>query len=429
MHKTIMQHWHLYQPRRYGKNIWNSKINSECYKPNAEKGNLKFVSFDIGPTLVKWLNKNDPKTLELIRDADHGQAMSVPYSHRIMPLIRHDEDIKTQIAWGNKYFERLFNRKPEGMWLPETAVNKKVLEVMADFGIKYTIGAPWQKKGHPDTARHFRVDLGNGKEVSYFFYHPFSGDVSFQAWTTQNADATAAYVNQVTKNNEAMLLAWDGELMGHHRKYADLWAEYFPTAVGKIKGMQFVTLNDFIAKNKPKGYAEIIGNSSWSCHCGIERWRKGCKCTGDAPKSYQEPMLRAFESLEDKVHEIFVEEGSKLFEDAWEARNNFVDIELGLITKKEFLQKYSKDKDKKNAAYHLLLAEYHSQLMFTSCGWFFDNMGLEAEYNIIDAARAVNHVKNAVGKDIKDCLKELKHAYNWKTAVTGLEILNKHLVS
>lgn len=422
--KTVMQHWHIYQPRRYDKSHWNSKINKECYKPNAEKGNFNFVSFDLGPTLAQWLKKNDPSTFELIAKSDKGQAMAMPHSHRIMPLVRHDEDIKTQIIWGKKYFKSIFGRETEGMWLPETATSKRVLKAMAEEGIKYTTGAPWQKKGEQCTTKPFKIKLDD-KEITYFFYHPFSGDVSFHAWTTQNADATAAYISQMMNNNEVMLLAWDGELIGHHRKDADLWAEYFPKAVEKIKGLRFITLNDYLKKNKVYDYAEISENSSWSCHCGLDRWKKGCYCTGNTPKSYQEAMLKAFEKLEDKVHEIFEE--AKYFNDPWEARNDFIDIELGNISKEDFLKKHLKEKAEAENALELLKAEYHCQIMFTSCGWYFENMGLEAEYNIMDAAKAINHVKNAIGKDVKGCLKGLHHAYNWKTNVNAYSILEKSL--
>lgn len=435
MVKYLLQHWHFYQPRRYKKRIdWNSIINKECYKPNAEKGNLNFVSFNVGPTLLQWLEKNDKKTLDLIIKQDCGQALAMPFSHRIMPLIRHDEDLKTQIIWGQKYFEAYFGRKAEGMWLPETATNKRVCRALAEHGIKYTIGASWQKQGNKDTTRPYKINLGKGLDLIYFFYHPFSAEVAFQEWTTQNADTTAQHINGFMRDEEMLLLAWDGELIGHHRKNADLWAEYFPKAAKKINGLKFLTIKDYLANHKVDSYTSIVENSSWSCLCGIERWRKGCGCLGrdengrEFAKSFQEPMLKALESLEDNVHEIFVEEGSKYFKDVWEARNNFIDVQLGLLSIKQFFDRHlKKPLTTHSFLTHLLKAEYYAQLMFTSCGWFFANMDIEAEYNIIDAARVINLAKKAVGKDLEPCVKHLKDAYNWKTKVTAEQLLKKYL--
>jgi len=426
-----MQHWHIYQPRRY-RDRWNNIINAECYRPNAELGNFRHVSFDIGPTLAKWMRKHDEQTLQKIIASDNGQALAMPYSHRIMPLVRHEEDLKTQILWGIRWFEHLFKRKPEGMWLPECATNKRVCLAMAKEGIKYTIGAPWQRQG--GTSQPCAIKLEDNYKMLYFFYHPFSAEISFQPWTTLNADTTLDYICRTFNNEELILLAYDGELFGHHRKGAEHWAAYLPTAASKRGGMKLLTIADYLKNTKDIKEAVLVENSSWSCRCGLKRWSDGCSCAGvdangrEFPKSYQRPLLTALELLEDKVHEIYVDEAEKYFKDVWEARNDFILIELKEITRKEFFKKHTKkDLSDNQFLFDLLFAEYFVQSSFTSCGWFFANMGIEAEYNIMDAARSAKLVKKATGKDISGIvLKELRHAYNWYTGTTAEQVFRKY---
>ncbi|MDP2908074.1 MAG: DUF3536 domain-containing protein, partial [Nanoarchaeota archaeon] len=421
MVKHVLQHWHFYQPRRNDK--WTRRINKECYVPNSKNGILKHVSFNIGPTLIEWFNKHDKETLERMIQSDEGQALAQPYNHRIMPLIRHDEDLKTQIIWGKKYFKKFFKREPEGMWLPETATSKRVCKELAKQGIKYVIGAPWQKKGQQDTSKPYKIKLGKDLELIYFFYNPISGNIAFNNHNAygqrflDNVDTTLEHLTNVVKDKEIQQLAYDGETFGHHHKFADLWAEYFPKGVAKRKDMKMITVNEYIKKFEIKDYANIWDNSSWSCHCGdLKRWTKGCDCAG-GHKAYQEPLLKALEKLEDNIHEIFIDETSEYFKDAWDARNDYIDLKLESVTEEEFFKKHLKKevtKEEESFLKKLLEAEYNLQLSFTSCGWFFPEMGIQAEQNMLDAYKATELIKEATSKDLTTgLLKGLDLVEDW----------------
>jgi len=441
MTKHILQHWHFYQPRRNDK--WTRKITKECYSPNSKNGILNHISFNIGPTLIDWLSKYDKETLQRMAKSDKGQALAQPYNHRIMPLIRYDEDLKTQIIWGKKYFKKFFGRDPEGMWLPETATNKRVCKELAKQGIKYVIGAPWQKKGEQDTSKPYKIKLGKDLEIIYFFYNPISGNIAFNNTNAfgkkflDNVDTTLEHLARATKDEEMLLLAYDGETFGHHHKFADLWAEYFPKGVEKRKDMKMITIDEYLKKFEIKDYADINENSAWSCRCGnLERWTKGCNCAG-GHKKYQEPLLKALEKLEDKTHNILTKETGKYFKNAWDARNDYIDLILENVTEKEFFKKHLKkeaSQEKETFLKKLLEAEYHVQLSFTSCGWFFSDLGVQAEQNILDAYKAAELIKETTSEDLTTgLLKDLELVEDWtidkgkKVRITGRELLEDNL--
>jgi len=441
MVKYVLQHWHFYQPRKNDK--WTKIINNECYSPNSKNGILNHVSFNIGPTLIDWFEKNDKETLDNMVRADKGQALAQPYNHRIMPLIRHDEDLKTQIIWGKKCFQKHFKREPEGMWLPETATSKRVCKELANQGIKYTIGAPWQKKGRNDTSKPYKVILDKSSEIIYFFYNPMSGNIAFNSHNCHgqkfldNVDYTLDHLAKASKDESMTLLAYDGETFGHHHKFADLWAGYFPQGVKKRKDMEMVTLEEYLRRFGAKAKADIWDDSSWSCHCGgLKRWTKGCDCAGGY-KAYQEPLLKALERLEDSVHEIFANESSNYFKDPWEARNDYIDTKLGLLSLDDFFAKHlKKDFSSNNQLFlkQLLEAEYYVQLSFTSCGWFFPEMGVQAKQNMLDAYKAAVIIREAVSEDlVTPLLKDLELAEDWthdkgrKVHTTGRRLLESGL--
>ncbi len=405
MEKTIIHHLHFYQPRR--NDDWTSKINEECYKPLSHKGVFSHISFNIGPTLIDWFVKNDPITLMKIVESDNGQAIAQPYNHRIMPLIRYDEDLKTQIIWGKKYFKAFFGREPEGMWLPETATSKRVCRKLVEEGIKYTIGAPWQMKDVSNFDEPYFVDLGDNLKIIYFFYHPISGKVAFNEEFISgkkfldNVDLTLDYFSAFT--SKLLFLAYDGETFGHHHKFADMWLSYFPICVDSRTDFKMLTLNDYLNNFEVKSKGDFFDFSSWSCHCGgLKRWITGCSCAG-GKMDYQEPMLRAFEYLEDKVHEIFVEESTGYFKNIWFARNDYIDLRIGVMKNEDFFRQHLKHNIscfKEEFLRTLLLSEYFVQLSFTSCGWFFPEMSIQAKQNIFDAYTAAKLVDNILKTDL-----------------------------
>src|SRR4030042_1413402 len=198
MERFICIHGHFYQPPRenawsgsierqdsaYPYHDWTERVTAECYLPNAlapvldDEGfidrivnNYASMSFDFGPTLLDWLEKNRADVYQAIIEADkqsqkrcsgHGGAMASVYNHVIMPLADR-RDRYTQVRWGISDFERRFGRQPEGMWLPETAVDLETLDIMAELGLKFTILAPHQaRRGRLTCRRAGWRDVGGG---------------------------------------------------------------------------------------------------------------------------------------------------------------------------------------------------------------------------------------------------------------------------
>lgn len=434
MVKQLLQHLHAYQPRN--NDPWTGIITEQSYKPMSENGSFDTSSFNIGPTLLKWLKQNSTETLETILLADTGQALAQPYNHRIMPLVRHDEDLKTQIVWGKKYFETFFGREPNGMWLPETATNSRVCRALVDEGIQYSIGAPWQ--GKPlnaqnqslDTSRPYKIDLGDGKEIIYFFYNDISGAMAYAGKNDfgesyfSNVEKDLSSLSKRVQDGEMLLLAYDEETFGHHKPFADLWQKYLSQGVKEQGDFELLTIAKYLQKFPVTEYAKLQENSSWSCRDkGIKRWSGDCACAEGHGK-FKEPLLKLFEGVEDIVHDIYFNDTEKYLKDPVQARNDFIDIELGNITEAEFLFEHLKQKEYlETKAYimSLLSAEHYAQLSMTSCGWFFPEFHLQTKENIRDAYKAIKTIESVTSQNLEtDFLNGLDAVRDWKI-VDGLK--------
>ncbi len=416
--KLLSQHWHFYQPR--GNDVWASIIDEQCYKPNSENGILRDISFNIGPTLIEWFERNDPNTLERMVSADRGQVIAQPYNHRILPLIRYEEDLKTQVRWGKEHFKRYFNRSPRGMWLPEAATDTRTCNALVDEGIEYTLGAWWQGKtedgGRIDPSDAYNVDLGDGKSICYLFYHPVSAEIAFNSHIgtglrfLDNADMALEALIDKTADDPLVLLAYDGETFGHHHRLADHWAGYFPRAVEKRSGVAMLTPDQYIDYIGAKSKALIEEKSSWSCLCGgLKRWTEGCNCAG-GKKDYQSTLLAVLESQEDKVHDLFSTYAGKALRDPWAARDDYIHVLIREETFEEMIARHLKryrTREGISALKGLFEAEYLTQLSFTSCGWFFPEINIQTKNNIRDAYSASKKIRDSIGHDISPPLAEL----------------------
>ena len=176
--RSIVIHGHFYQPPRENPWLeeverevsaaphhdWNARIEQECYRavvaarvlaPNGRisriVNTLEYISFNFGPTLLEWMEHAAPDTYARVLEADrksvtrlgHGNAIAQPYHHAILPLSSRRDKV-TEVRWGIADFKRRFGREPEGMWLPETALDDETLDVLAQEGMKFTIVAPGQ---------------------------------------------------------------------------------------------------------------------------------------------------------------------------------------------------------------------------------------------------------------------------------------------
>jgi alpha-amylase/alpha-mannosidase (GH57 family) len=320
--KYICIHGHFYQPPRenpwlnkvelqesaYPYHDWNHRINAECYVRNSasrildEDGrieaimnNYAWMSFNIGPTLLAWMENETPETYKAILQADkdsmelfsgHGSALAQAYNHLIMPLA-NERDQETQVIWGIEDFRSRYKRDPEGMWLGETAVNTSTLEMLAKHGIKFTILSPYQAKrvrkiGTKDwkDATHAKVDskkaykckLPSGNEIALFFYDgPASQGVAFEGLLNNGVRFAERLQGLFSDNHDLELahIATDGESYGHHHKLGEMALSYCLDHLEKQEGINLTVYGEFLEKFPPEYEAEIIENTSWSCYHGV----------------------------------------------------------------------------------------------------------------------------------------------------------------
>lgn len=452
MNKYICIHGHFYQPPRENAWLeaieqqesalpfhdWNERITAECYGPNAcsrilnEQGlindivnNYSNISFNFGPTLLDWLQKNALEVYKEIIVADqlsqkknngHGAAIAQVYNHIIMPLA-NEQDKHTQIIWGITDFEKRFNRKPEGMWLAETAVDLATLECLAIHDIKFTILAPRQAKAVKqinegvwndvsgekiDSTQAYLLKLPSGKSINLFFYNgSISQEVAFKGILKDGKKFANALCLAFSEDDTAQLthIATDGESYGHHHKHGDMALAYAIKQIQDTKGVELTNYGNFLAMFPPKYEVQIFENSSWSCEHGVERWRNNCGCnTGGAPdwnQSWRSPLRNALNWLRDEISVVYEKEMSAFCNDVWAIRNDYIKVILNRseVFVDRFLLQHCKNKlnnNQRTKVIRLLEMQRQTLLMFTSCGWFFDEVsGIETIQILQYAERAI----------------------------------------
>ncbi|HEX3427634.1 MAG TPA: DUF3536 domain-containing protein [Candidatus Limnocylindrales bacterium] len=419
-------HAHFYQPSRLdpwtGRVLaepsaspfhdWNERVAAECYRPIAERGTLPRVSFDLGPTLAAWLELTDPATYR--RYVEHAPgAIAQAFHHAILPLASA-ADRRTEIRWGIRDFEVRFGRRPTGMWLPETAVDRPTLQALADSGIAFTILAPWQA-GSPDIDVRVphRVQLDRGRSIVAVFYDAgLSTAASFEPEATADADrfARERVLPRLSGGPDPLdrplaVIATDGELYGHHQQFRDLFLHRLVAPERALDhDFEVVTINDVVAEaladRDPLPTVRIAERTSWSCHHGVARW--GGECGDAADGRWKAPLRAAFERLAGAVDAVT----SAAFRetpgggDPDEARDDYVDVVLGQIPARAFAARLWPAADDRQRArlLDLLEAQRWRLAMFASDGWFWDDpVRPETRQVMRAAARAARLVDSTEG--------------------------------
>jgi alpha-amylase/alpha-mannosidase (GH57 family) len=474
--RYICIHGHFYQPPRenpwleavelqdsaYPYHDWNERVTAECYAGNAVSrildgdgrivqmvNNYARMSFDFGPTLLAWLEEKAPDVYEAILEADrqsqemfsgHGSAMAQAYNHMIMPLAnRHDK--QTQVIWGIRDFEHRFGRSPEGMWLPETAVDLETLEIMAQQGIRFTILAQHQAHrvrpikgsggwrdvsgGKIDPTMAYRLRLPSGRNIVAFFYDgPISRAVAFEGLLSHGesfARRLSTGFDDKRNRPQLMNIATDGESYGHHHQFGEMalaYALHFMESLGLVR---IINYGEYLEHHPPIHMVEIHENTSWSCTHGVSRWFEDCGCnSGGRPgwnQGWRAPLRWALDWLRDTLTPLYERKAKALFKDPWNARDDYVQVLLDRSTENvdEFFGRHAVpglSQSDKVTGLKLLELQRHAMLMYTSCGWFFDEIsGIETVQVIQYAGRVIQLAREVLENDMEeDFLRRLEGA-------------------
>jgi len=471
MDRYVCIHGHFYQPPRENPWLeavelqdsahpfhdWNERITAECYGPNGASrildgegriadivNNYSRISFNFGPSLLSWLEEHAPAAYASVLAADresrarfggHGSAMAQAFNHMILPLASR-RDKETQVAWGIRDFTSRFGRDPEGMWLPEAAVDVETLEVLAERGIRFTVLSPRQARrvrmagdhdwrsvegGRIDPSTAYEQRLPSGRRIALFFYDgPVSQAIAFEGLLSSGvrlADRLMTAFSDARPWAQLAHVATDGESYGHHHRHGDMALAYALKTIQERGGPRLTNYGEFLERHPPAHEVEIVERTSWSCAHGVERWRSDCGCrAGDRAgwtQAWRGPLRAAFDWLRDALAPRFEESLRSLLRDPWAARDDYISVMLDRSPEsvERFLGRHAVralSPQERIRARKLLEMQRHGLLMYTSCGWFFDEVsGLEAVQCLRYAGRAIQLAREVLAVDLEPRFLEL----------------------
>ena len=465
MERYLCLHGHFYQPPRenpwleaielqdsaFPYHDWNERITAECYAPNATArrldadgriveivNNYERISFNFGPTLLAWMKELAPDILAAVVEADrrsrerfsgHGNALAQVYNHMIMPLA-NVRDKATQVRWGLRDFEQRFGRPAEGMWLAETAADTSSLEVLAEHGLRFTILSPFQASrirslkgghwtdvdgGHVDPSRPYLVKLPSKRTIAVFFYDaPLSKAVAFERLLNSGEGFASRLLDGFDDGrswDQLVHIATDGESYGHHHRYGEMALAHALHHIDANQLARLTNYGEFLEQHPPMMEAQIHERSAWSCSHGVGRWFADCGCnSGGRPGWHQRwraPLREALDWLRDTLAPRWELKAAELLQDPWAARDDYISVILDRSPENvnAFFQRQAKgplEEDQQIAVLRLLELQRHAMLMYTSCGWFFDELsGLETVQVIQYAGRTLQLAQTLFGEDLE----------------------------
>ncbi len=489
MDRAVCIHGHFYQPARENPWLgeigaqrsaapyhdWNERVSAECYAPNTAArildgeglieqlvNNYARISFTAAPTLLSWLEQHRPEVYGAILDGDresrgrygdHGSAIACCYNHTIMPLATR-RDKQTQVAWGVRDFVSRFGRMPEGMWLPETAVDTESLEILAAAGIRFTILAPHQAAGvraigeegwtdvsggWVETRMPYLCRLPSGRSIAVFFYDgTIARDVAFGDLLSDGQRFFGRLLDAFSRErdrSELVHIATDAETYGHHRKFGEMALARCLEAIEAHHGVRLTVYGDYLDTHPPTHEALVREGTSWSCAHGIERWRGACGChTGREPgwsQAWRCPLREAIEMVRDALAPRSEEALAALVRDPADARDDAVELLLGRWSDESVAAFFSRhapggiDAGGRRRVLALLEMERQAMLMQTSCGWFFDDITEPGSVQVMrHAKRAMDLARQVLDLDLEATLIEIlrRAPVNDPRYATGAEV-------
>jgi hypothetical protein len=486
MTQAVCFHLHCYQPERsdpwldivepelgaFPYHDWNQRITTECYRPNtaaavlapdgrllASNDNFAVSSFDVVKTLHGWFASNAPDVDAVVRAAGWGPqgrptgaALASPAVHAILPLATGD-DRDVLVAWGVADFEARFGFPPEGMWLPETAVDLDTLETLSRHGIGFTVLMPQQAQRvralagdwlevsgeRIDTSRPYFVALPGGETMTVVFGHgPLSRELAFGNLLNDGASFVSAIRAGLapTDADELIAIVTDGETYGHHHEFGEMalaWAARELLA----ENIEVSNLGAWLDDHPPTWQVELVTPSSWSCAHGVERWRSDCGCTtGSQPawnQSWRGPLREALDWLRGALADRVADRLRPLFGDPHSALIDYGAVVAGTETPESFVQRRASRPStdaETTLALELLELESHLLASFTSCAWFFaDPTGVETLLSLRQAAVVIDAAERVMDLDLATGFLERLEAVrsNIDPTLTGRDLWARYI--
>ncbi|MGQ9866745.1 MAG: DUF3536 domain-containing protein [Pseudanabaenaceae cyanobacterium] len=464
----VVIHGHFYQPPRENPYLnaierqeaaapfhdWNERIHFECYRPNgfarivSDGGrtlrivnNFEYLSFNVGPTLLSWLEKFAPETYQRILAGDrrscerwqgHGNAIAQVYNHIILPLANRRDKL-TQIRWGKADFRARFGREPEGMWLAETAIDAETVDCLIAEGIAFTILAPSQalrcrplataaepepvwrdvSDGSIDPSRPYRVWGREGGYLDVFFYNgPISRDMGFGDLLRSSYNFAERLQGAIHgEETQLVSVATDGETFGHHKHFTEMTLAYAFTEEFPRRGWQVSNYAFYLHRYPPTWEVELKPVTAWSCSHGVDRWQADCGCGAPiGTGTWRKPLREALNELRDRLCEVFEAVGPQHLREVWGARDAYIEVVLAGLDDEAVLSRFWETwgiSTDRATGLRLLEMQRHALLMFTSCGWFFEELSRPEGTQILRyAARALELAAEITGQSLEPAFVE-----------------------
>lgn len=418
---------------------WNARITAECYQPNAQVGNFGRISFNLGGTLAQWMDVDARDTYRRIIASVRLQqqcygvsnALAQAMHHTILPLAR-GRDKRCQIHWGIASYEHRFGRKPEGLWLPEMAVDYETLAAVHEAGLWFVLLSDEQVRGDlSHGAGPYKIRLSKDRFISVFVRdRDLSNYFSFNMPSPVQARDWMSNVMRGRQPGSLALIASDGETFGHHHKQGVDVLQAITTPACN-DAYTLTTLEQYLHQHPPVAEVEIIENSAWSCMHHLGRWATGCDCTPGCAH-WKGALRRALDNLSHDIDEIYADVVRRRDLAPWRLRDEYI----GVLLSKTAPQTFLNDRHLGHLSLigqqqilRLLEAQVYRHKMFVSCAFFFDDLErIEAHYAVANAVKAMTLVSYVTGDDLSRAFRrDLRVAVSQTTGRTGAEILDEYL--
>ncbi|MEA1927494.1 MAG: DUF3536 domain-containing protein, partial [Candidatus Auribacterota bacterium] len=207
-------------------------------------------------------------------------------------------------------------------------------------------------------------------------------------------------------------IATDGETYGHHRRHGNMALAFCLQTIENDPGVGLSIYGEYLEKFPSTYQVEIVENSSWSCAHGVERWRGNCGCNSGMhqgwTQAWRQPLREALDWLRDSLIPVYENGMRDLKADPWPTRDEYIDVVLD--RSRVNVDRFIRDRTGRELSppeqvrfLKLLEMERQTMLMYTSCGWFFDEIsGIETVQILKYAARALQLTRELDGGDMEE---------------------------